>query len=237
MKQSEFDFQTPKLLQIFASVLGNDLSQPFDLSKTPLRLSEVEKKYKLTSQPTEINAAITRFFGRLSRLVEENKLVINKLLVFVGVDQYFVITKGEKKFVFRFRFSAVRGSELGVKFQIKQGSNLVRGEINLSVKPQQAEKVKAFLAVLCELGDSYKFFTVESDGNIWIIEEPNGALLEVVAYRAWSRSSKKIDGFVEIEPLNVKSTESAIATIERYEKALELNGLVCPESIAEIFSK
>jgi hypothetical protein len=237
VEQSEFDFEMPPLLQIFAGALGSEVNQPFDLSQLPLKLKEIERKYRLTNEPKEVDQAITKFFGRFSRLVEERKVLIKKLLVFVGVDQYFVITKGEKKFVFRFRFSSIRSAELGVKFQIKQGSNLVRGEINLAVKPEQAEKVRAFLAVLCELGDAYKFFTVESDGNIWILQELDGETVEVVAYRAWSSSPKKIGGFVEIEPLNAKSAEAAIAIIDKYEKALDLSGLVCPESIAEIFSK
>jgi hypothetical protein len=227
---------TAGLLAILLGTIDGRIDKLFDLSELPRKMMEIEKKYRLTTDKNNIDVAISKFFSRFGKFLEEGEVTVEKLITFVGVDQYFVANKNNDEFIFRYRVGANRPPQLTVKFQIKKGSNLVRGEINLDVKYEEPEKIRAFMAVICALGDSYQLFAVQQSGNIWIIKEPNGNLIEVVAYRVKEiSSSSKTDCFVEIEPLNSKNIEQVVATIEKYEKALQLTDLVCEESIADIF--
>lgn len=226
------------LLAILTGTMGKEIDELFDLSELPRKLMEIEKKYRLSRDGECVDLALSMFFSKFGNFLAEGGIIVKKLITFVGVDQYFIVKKNNDEFVFRYRVGANRLPQLTVKFQVNKGSNVVRGEINLNVEHEEPEKVRAFMAAICALGDSYQLFTIQQSGNIWIIEEPDGSLIEIVAYKvAKAPFSQKVEGFVEIEPLNSKNVAQVVAKIEKYEKALGLSDLICEESIADIFRK
>lgn len=215
--------------------MGDKTLSFHDASALEVEMLEVERKYRLTSGQDEVNLAISRFLSRVGRLFEEEAIVIDKFVTFVGIDQYFIVQKGENEFIFRYRMGANRLPELTVKFQITAGSNLVRGEINLNVRYEDPKKIRAFMSVVCRLGDSYEIFSVQQSGNIWIIKEPDENLIEVVVYKTDRIfPSHKVEGFVEIEPLTFKNIEQAVARVGKYEEVLNLGGFVCLDLILGI---
>lgn len=224
------------LLDIIRGTISGEIDELFDLSKLPRKMMEIERKYRLAEKEEDVDIAIARFFSRFGKFLEEKKVKVNKFITFAGVDQYFIVNKNDDEFIFRYRVGANRPPQLTIKFQISKGSNLVRGEINLNVRYEEPEKIRAFMAVICSLGDSHQLFTIQQSGNIWILEEPDGNLIEVVAYKVDKVPvAQQVEGFVEIEPLNSKNAEQVVATIDKFEKALELTSLICKESIADIF--
>ena len=224
------------LLELMIEVSGEPLDKLFDLSKTPRKMLEIERKYRLTSDAQSADMAITDFMARFGKFLKDQGISIEKLITFVGIDQYFVIQRNDKESIFRYRLGANRRPQLTVKFQTTQGSNLVRGEINLNIAHEEPEKIRAFMAVICGLADHYQVFAIQQSGNIWITKTPEGTLVEVVAYKvARVTPPEKLEVFVEIEPLNSKNIPGVIETIERYEKALQLENSICEESIAELF--
>lgn len=224
------------LLDLVVGTITGSLQEPFDLSKLPRKMMEIERKYRLPPENQSIDLAITNFMARFGAFLKNQNVSIEKLITFVGVDQYYIIKRKKKESIFRYRLGANRPPQLTVKFQTTQGSNLVRGEINLNVRYEEPEKVRAFMAVICGLADSYQIFAVQQSGNIWITKDAAGNLVEVVAYKtARITPPEKIEVFVEIEPLNSKNIPGVIETIEKYEKALQLGDFACEESIAELF--
>lgn len=227
---------TSALLDIVSGTITGALGEIFDLSKLPRKMMEIERKYHLTPKDGNVDFAITDFMAHFGKFLKNKNISIEKLITYAGVDQYFIIKKGRNESVFRYRVGVNRPPQLTVKFQTNRGSNLVRGEINLNIRYEEPEKVRAFMAVICGLAASYQIFVVQQSGNIWITKDPEGKLVEVVAYKV-SRIAPpgKIEAFVEIEPLNSKNIPGVIATIEKYEKALQLSDFICEESIAELF--
>ncbi len=224
------------LLDIIRGTISGEIDDLFDLSKLPRRMMEIERKYRLTEDKGKVDLAIADFLSRFGKFLLEGGIKINRFITFVGVDQYFIVKKNESEFIFRYRVGANRPPQLTVKFQIKKGSNLIRGEINLNIRYEEPERVRAFMAIICSLGDSCQLFAIQQSGNIWNLEEADGNLIEVVVYRVDRvPQAQQVEGFVEIEPLNSKTAEQVVATIDKYEKALGLSNLVCQESIADIF--
>lgn len=218
-------------------VLGTQgvIDQPYDLEKLPRKMMEIERKYRLR-QEKGVDLAITESLSRIGRFLVESDVVVKRFVTFVGIDQYFIIAKREDEYHFRYRVGANRSPQLSVKFQVTKGSNLVRGEINLNVRYESLERVRAFMGVIARLGDSCELFSVQQSGNIWILDDHDAGEVEVVVYKTDRIApSQKIEGFVEIEPLNSKSVETVIKAIEKYEVALGLTGLECKESIADLF--
>ncbi len=224
------------LLDIIRGTIDGEINQLPDLSKIPRKMMEIERKYRLSEDVRKVDIAIADFLARFGKIITEGGVTVNKFITFVGVDQYFIVKKNLSEYVFRYRVGANRPPELTVKFQQKKGSNLVRGELNLSVKNEDPERVRTFMAVICSLGDSYNLFSIQQSGNIWILKEEDGNMIEVVVYRVDQiPESRQVEGFVEIEPLNSKKIEVVVGTIEKYEKLLELENSICEESIADIF--
>lgn len=237
MTKGEGSFSdTSGLLAILEGTISGEIDELFDLSKLPRKMIEIERKYRLTEEKDKVDIAIVGFLSRFGKFITDGGITIDKFITFAGVDQYFIVKKNDSEFIFRYRVGANRPPQLTVKFQMKKGSNLIRGEINLNIKYEEPEKVGAFMAVICSLGDAYQLFSIQQSGNIWILKEPDGNLIEVVVYRVDRvPSSQQVEGFVEIEPLNFKNAEQVVATIEKYEKTLGLTNLICEESIADIF--
>lgn len=226
------------LLAVIFGIANEEVDELFDLSKLPPKMMEVEKKYRLAKNGDDIDGVISKFFYEFTKFLEEGRITVQKLITYIGVDQYFIIEKNNNRFVFRYRAGADRPPQLTVKFQIKKDSNLVRGEINLDVRREEPEKIRAFMAIICGLGDSYQLFTTRQNGNIWLLKECDENLIEVVVYKISRASSlQQIEAFVEIESLCSKNIEQAMEMIEKYEKGLGLNPFICKESIAEIFGK
>lgn len=224
------------LLDIIRGTISGEIDELFDLTKLPRKMMEIERKYRLTQDKDKVDIAIADFLSRFGKLVVDGGVTVDKFITFVGVDQYFIVNKNGNEFIFRYRVGANRPPQLTVKFQISKDSNLIRGEVNLNIKYEEPERVRVFMAVICSLADSCKLFSIQQSGNIWNLREPDGNLIEVVVYRV-DRVPKEqqVEGFVEIEPLNSKSAEEVVATINRYEKILDLTHHVCKESIADIF--
>jgi hypothetical protein len=224
------------LLDIIRGTISGEINQLPDLSKIPRKMMEIERKYRLTEDKEKVDIAIADFLARFGKIITEGGVTVDKFITFVGVDQYFLVKKNSDEYVFRYRVGANRSPQLTVKFQMDKGSNLVRGELNISVKNEDPEKVRSFMSVICSLGDSYNLFSIQQSGNIWIVKEKDGNMIEVVVYRVDQiPEARQVEGFVEIEPLNSKKIEIAVATIEKYEKFLELTDFICEESIADIF--
>lgn len=224
------------LLAILLGTISGEIDEPFDLVKLPRKMMEIERKYHLTKDGGNVNIAISKFFSRFGEFLDGGGVTVERLITFVGVDQYFIVKKNDSEFVFRYRVGANRPPQLTVKFQTKKNFNLIRGEINLNIRYEDPEKVRAFMAVICALGDSYQIFAIQQSGNIWIIKEPNGNLIEFVVYKVDKIPlSQQIEAFAEIEPLNYEDVEQVVATIEKYEEALGLASFVCKESVSEIF--
>lgn len=224
------------LLDIIRGTISGEIDELFDLSKTPRRMLEIERKYRLTSDKDKVDIAIAGFLAQFGKLIIDGGVTVDRFITFAGVDQYFLVNKNTSEYAFRYRVGANRPPQLTVKFQMDKGSNLIRGEINLNIRYEEPEKVRAFMAVICSLADSYQLFAIQQSGNIWNLKEPDGNLIEVVVYRVDRiPESQQVEGFVEIEPLNSKTAEQVVATIDKYEKALGLTDLICKESIADIF--
>lgn len=224
------------LLDILRGTMSGDIGQLFDLSKLPRKMMEIERKYRLTHDSEKVDVAIAEFLSRFGKLIVEGGVVVDKFITFVGVDQYFLVEKNSSDYVFRYRVGANRPPQLTVKFQVNKGSNLVRGELNLNIRYEEPERVRAFMAVICSLADKYQLFSIQQSGNIWNLKETDGNLIEVVVYRVDRvPDPQQVEAFVEIEPLNSKNAEMVVATIDKYEKILGLGTLTCKESIAEIF--
>lgn len=235
MTKSDIAFSdAAALLDIVLGTQGA-LDQIYELERLPRKMMEVERKYRL-KRDGSVDLAIAEFFARIGAFLTESGTAIQRFVTFVGVDQYFIITKNQDEYIFRYRMGANRPPELTVKFQITKCSNLMRGEINLSVRYEAPECIRAFMAVIAQLGDTYTLFSVQQSGNIWIVEDPEMGEVEIVVYKTDRvLPSKKVEGFVEIEPRNSSRVEVAVTAIEKYEKALGLAELVCKESVAEIF--
>lgn len=227
---------TSALLDIISGTITGSLDELYDLSKLPRKMMEIERKYRLTPEDGNVDLAMTDFMARFGKFQKDQKIAIEKLTPFAGIDQYFIIKKGKNESIFRYRVGVNRPPQLTTKFQVIRGSNLIRGEINLNIRYEEPEKVRAFMAVICGLADSYQIFGITQSGNIWITKSPEGSLVEVVVYKV-SRITppEKLEAFVEIEPLNSKNIPGIIETIEKYEKALQLSDSICEESIAELF--
>lgn len=224
------------LLDLVIGASGEDIDKVFDLSKLPRKMMEIERKYWLTPEDGDIDSAITKFFARFGKFLEKNNIAIEKLITFVGIDQYYIINRSDSEFAFRYRLGANRPPQLTVKFQVDKGSNLVRGELNLNIRYEEPEKVRAFLAVIAKLADTCQIFTVQQSGNIWITKDSEGNLVEVVVYKtARITPPERLEAFVEIEPLNSEKVDQVVRLIARYEKALQLGDFICEESIAELF--
>jgi len=224
------------LLDLITGAVSGKLNEPFNLTQLPRKMMEIERKYCLTQTAQSIDMAITKFMGCFGHFLEDQKIVVESLITFVGVDQYFIVQSNNKESIFRYRVGANRPAQLTVKFQTEQGSNLIRGEINLNIRYEEPDKVRAFMAVVCGLADSYQIFAVQQSGNIWITKDSEGNLVEVVVYKtARITPPEKLEAFVEIEPLNSENIPGVIKTIKKYEKALQLSDLTCKESIAELF--
>lgn len=101
---------------------------------------------------------------------------------------------------------------------------------------EDPENIRAFMAIICSLSSSYELFSIQQSGNIWIIEEPGGQELEIVAYKvARIFPPEQADCFAEIEPYHTRNIELALTIIDRYEKLLGLTGHICEQSIGELF--
>lgn len=230
------------LLRILLGTTGAGLDQLFDLSKLPRRMMEFEKKYRLSNTETSADLAISGFLSNLNHFFTQSKMEIVSLSTFVGIDQYFIVYHKKNEYIFRYRLGANRLPQLTVKFQMNKGSNVARGEINLDVRHEEPDAVRAFMAVICSLVQRTTLFTIQQSGNIWTIKETDGDLVEFVVYKVDRISPpNKIEAFAEIEPLgSSKASDHArtidiVGTIEKYEKQLNLDSLVCEQSIAEIF--
>ncbi|MDD2697011.1 MAG: hypothetical protein PHE52_02545 [Candidatus Pacebacteria bacterium] len=224
------------LLDIIRGTISGEIDELFDLSRLPRKMLEIERKYRLTRDKEKVDVAIAGFLAKFGKFLADGQAKINKFITFAGVDQYFIVKKNQSEYVFRYRVGANRPPQLTVKFQMHKGSNLIRGELNIDVKNVSPEIIRAFMSVICSLGDSSQLFSIQQSGNIWILEEPDANLIEVVVYRVDRvPEAQQVEGFVEIEPLNSKTAEQVVATIDKYEKSLELTDLVCAESIADIF--
>lgn len=225
------------LLDLVIGSSNGNLDELYDLSALPRKMMEIERKYRLTTtRNQETDLAITNFMARFGGFLQNENISIERLITFVGVDQYFIIVKDGKESIFRYRLGANRPPQLTIKFQTTQGSNLIRGEINLNIRYEEPEKVRAFMAVICGLASAYHIFAVQQSGNIWITKDSAGTLVEVVVYKtARITPPEKIEAFVEIEPLNSKNIPGVVETIEKYEKALQLGDFICEKSIAELF--
>jgi len=237
MPQSDSDIVFSDAAALLDLVLGTQgiIDQPYDLDKLPRKMMEIERKYRLRKGES-VDLAIAEFFSKIGKFLVEKDVVIRRFITFVGVDQYFIVKKHGDEYHFRYRLGANRPPQLTVKFQMTKGSNLVRGEINLNVRYESPERVRAFMGVIVRLGDSCELFSVQQSGNIWILDDPDAGEVEVVVYKSDRVApSKKVEGFVEIEPLNSKTVAAVIKTIEKYETALGLSGLECKESIADLF--
>lgn len=222
------------LLELVLGTQGS-MDQLYDLEKLPRKMMEIERKYRLPGAGG-VDLAITECLSKIGKFLVQADIDVRRFITFVGVDQYFIIIKGGDEYHFRYRVGANRTPQLTVKFQVTKGSNLVRGEINLDVKRESPERVRAFLGVIGRLGDSCELFSIQQSGNIWILDDAAGGEVEVVVYKVDRITPpNRVQGFVEIEPLNSKSVETVIATIGKYEAALGLTGLQCPESIADLF--
>lgn len=235
MAQRDLSFSDAAAL--FDLVLGTQgvINEPYDLEKLPRKMMEIERKYRLRSEKG-VDIAIAEFLSRMGVFLAGKDVALNRFITFVGIDQYYIITRREDEYHFRYRVGANRQPQLAVKFQMVKGSNLVRGEINLDVHREPPERIRAFMGVLTRLGDSCELFSVQQSGNIWILDDADVGEVEVIVYKTDRIApSKKIEGFVEIEPLNSKNVEAVIAAIEKYAGALDLCGLECGESIADIF--
>ena len=223
------------LLALLIGTINGKIDEPYDLSKLPIKMRETEKKYWLTKEE-KVDRAISEFLGKIGKLIYESGALIEHLSTFVGVDQCFVVRKKEARYIFRYRLGANRLPQLTVKFQINKDSNIQRGEINLNMKQEEPEKVRAFLGVICALSDSYNLFTIQQSGNIWTFRDPRGELLELVVYKvADVLNPAKIKAFVEIEALNIENFQQAMELINKYEKLLGVGESVCEKSIAELF--
>jgi len=223
------------LLDLLTGANDDGLDELFDLTKLPRKMMEIERKYCLTANNESVDIALTDFMASFSKFREEKDISIESMITFVGIDQYFIIKRKGKESVFRYRGGANRPPQLTVKFQTSQGSNLVRGEINLNIRYEEPEKVRAFMAIVCGLADKFQVFAIQQSGNIWIIKDEI-MLVEIVAYKvARIKPPGKIEAYVEIEPLNSKDIPGVIRIIEKYEKALGLTGSICEGSVAELF--
>jgi hypothetical protein len=222
------------LLDLVIGTQGT-IDQLYDLEKLPRKMMEIERKYRL-SHERGVDLAITESLSHIGAFLVKTNAVVKRFITFVGIDQYFLITKREDEYHFRYRVGANRSPQLTVKFQVAKGSNLVRGEINLDVRHESPERIRALMGVIARLSDSCELFSVQQSGNIWILDDADVGEVEVVIYKTDRIApSKKIEGFVEIEPLNSKSVETVIKAIEKYETALGLAGFECKESIADLF--
>jgi len=230
------------LLRILLGATGGGIDQLFDLSRLPRRMMEFEKKYRLSTTQIPADLAISGFLSNLNQFFTQSKMEIVSLATFVGIDQYFIVNNEASEYIFRYRLGANRLPQLTVKFQMNKGSNIARGEINLDVRYEEPDKVRAFIAVISSLVPKTTLFTIQQSGNIWNIKEPDGDLVEFVVYKVDRITApSKIEAFAEIEPLGSNKasdytrTVDIIHTIETYEKKLGLSSLVCEQSIAEIF--
>lgn len=225
------------LLQILLGVSQGEIGQLFDLTKLRPEQIEFERKYWLDLSHSNPDWALTEFFGRIGNLLAGQEFKVQTLISFVGIDQYWIInTKDHNEYTFRYRLGANRLPQLTVKFQVDKGSNLVRGEINLGVGSENPENIRAFMAVICSISDSYELFSIQQSGNIWIIEGEEGQTFEIVAYKvARIFPPEKLECFAEIEPYHVKDPHQALKLIHECEGLLGLSNNVCEQSIGEIF--
>ncbi len=214
------------------------LTQLVDLDQPTVKTREIEKKYRLPSGQDEVGQAISSLFAKIGGFVASEKLQVVDLITFVGIDMYYVLTSGDKEFVFRYRSGANRPPQLTVKYQLQKNSNIARGEINLDVASANPNMVVAFMSAVVALQPQAQIcFTVQQSGEIWVIKDPvSGKKVEIVVYRTKRLNPHRIDAaFVEIEPLKYEEVDEALMAIERYERGLGLNDLICSLSIAEMF--
>lgn len=224
------------LLQILIGAADGDINKPFDLNKLPRKMMEIERKYWLVEEGKSMDWTITNFIWRLMTFFSNQGITIQRLITFVGVDQYYIIQKNGRESVFRYRVGANRPPQLTVKFQTVQGSNEIRGEINLDIRYEEPENVRAFMAVICGLADGFQLFSIQQSGNIWVVNDEKGIMVEIVVYKVASITQpEKIYAFAEIEPLNSENIPGVLVTITRYQNGLKLGKFICKESIAQLF--
>lgn len=200
---------------------------------------EIEKKFRLPEDGVSIDEQMNDLFTRIGGMIKRRKLKVKKVINFVGIDQYYVFTTTDGAvFNFRYRSGANRPPQLTVKFKTS-GSNLVRGEINLKVDTTSPENIRAFMSVIAVMTPSPPVvFAIRQSGIIWIVEDVRTQeSVEIVAYKVERMSGDPISRtFVEIEALNPKDQNSALALISKYEKVLQLSEHVCSQSISEMFA-
>lgn len=217
------------------------LTQLIDLSMLACNsnMIEIERKYKLPTTNESINHELAMLFAKVGGFVVKKKLRVLKLTNFVGIDQYYIFeAPSGDEYHFRYRSGANRPPQLTVKYQLKHGSNLARGEINVKVDTATPDSVRAFMSVIAVMTCKKPItFANQQSGQIWIVCDPKtNQKVEIVVYRVRRITQTELHGaFAEIETLGVSDVGLATSIIDRYEAGLKLRNRRCPQSIAEMF--
>ena len=226
------------LLDLLTRASNDNVNELPELMSIGRRTTEIERKYRIRMEESEDVNTATLYTRRLSQalsVITNEELPIKAHQTFTGVDQY-LVTKSPSgdELVYRFRFGSNRPPTLAVKFQKVKGDNEVRGEVSIPLPKAEPSHVRIFLSTIAVLAPEHHFFAIHQTGSFWeIIFE--GRLVEVVIYRVGRVGEEARDIFIEIEPLEYRTPEEAVARIDSLETLLELTEFRCQESIAELY--
>lgn len=241
---SDFFPEGAGLLHILAKGTNGEIGEMFDLSKLSPKQREIERKYELPTNG-DIEYAMVGMVNTVTRLLVQSgrenvtlrEMHSIRFSQFVGVDQYWIITKKNVAATFRYRFGSNKPGELTAKIQLKNGENEQRGEFDLDVSNADMQNVRAFMSVVCLFAEEHewKHFCIRQSGNFWSFRSPSGRKTEIVVYKAGLLKEKTARLFVEIEPKGYESPTEALEIIGRLEKQLDLSDSRQAKSFAELF--
>lgn len=200
---------------------------------------EVERKYELRKKGVAGRTLFSEAVVLVGSKLEKIGVVSQSICVpFNGIDMYWILRghDGQERIV-RYRAGSERPPELTTKYQLRRGSNEIRGEINLDVSATSPNTVRLHVALMADLAKSCKSFAIKQQGNIWKIPNAYGpGDIEIVAYRVERFLPTVQEGvFIEIEAIGCVSDEQALSAVSKYEALFGLKGKECPRSIAELF--
>jgi CYTH domain-containing protein len=221
------------LYTLFRGTNG-ELGAMFDLKDIPPKKREIERKYEITGSDG-VDHRMTTTLGKIAKLLDEQRLRVERFQPFVGIDQYWVLEGPKAKATFRYRFSANVLPELTAKVQLIEGMNEQRAEFDLDLRDADVQNVRAFMATVCLFAPDHRHFCIRQSGHFWKLLDSSGRSAEVVLYKAGLLRSDESRVFTEIEARNFEKPEEALASITDIEAILELQAFRCEQSIAELF--
>lgn len=213
------------------------LGVPFNLAQLPPKMQEAERKYHLQPQNGHNDGGSLRFAASLHSLTEARRAKIVKDVPFDGIDEYYRVKKSStEQIVLRYRVGSNRMPQLTMKFKLLQDSNEVRGELNLDVRNNEPETVRALLTAFSQFAGEGTQFAIRQTGLFWVIKDPEVGVVEVVCYRVSGINPQKpMRYFAEVEATQWSEIDTAIHALETYEQGLKLSSQRCTQSIAELF--